>query len=447
MKDNLINKAEEGGQMDNLFREALTGQRVEPSQSLWKGISRKLLWSELLRLNFTNLSRNVMVGGAAAVVVITTVAYLALWGTAPGSDKKTNYKIPEVAEISASVTATPAVNEPIPATNEPIPATNESTPATNEPILATNTSQPSAQAPAIINVGAPEIPENSFIPPAVIHSSISKMDPYGTKLLDTGPAGDTLVIVTPSEIIRINRNTRPSSQFFSASLAVTPEATFYQSPESYSKVNFWVNAGIAFHISRFSIGITPGLGLVYDDGLYKINYESKDSIGFYNNVVSYSINPATNQIVYTYEQKSIYDSVMHVADDRTKNRYTYLQIPLLIGYRLYESNRLSLSAKVGPAVSFLVSTREAAPVIDYPNARIVKIENNTPARVETNWQVWAGLCLEYRLSKSVSLYFEPVYKYYFNPVVMKEGVTYSNPWSVGLGVGLQFNFGQKRRQP
>ncbi len=426
MKDNLINKAEEGGQMDNLFREALTGQRVEPSQSLWKGISRKLLWSELLRLNFTNLSRNVMVGGAAAVVAIATVAYLTLWGTAPGSGKKAYYKIPEVAETSASGAAIPA---------------------TNEPILAISSSKPSAQAPAIISVGAPEITENSFTPPAVIQSTISKMDPYGAKLLETGPAGDTLVIVTPSEIIRINRDTRPSSQFFSASLAVTPEATFYQSPESYSKVNFWVNAGITFHISRFSIGITPGLGLVYDDGLYKINYESNDSIGFYNNVVSYSINPATNQIVYTYEQKSIYDSVMHVADDRTKNRYTYLQIPLLIGYRLYESNRLSLSAKVGPAVSFLVSTREAAPVIDYPNARIVKIENNTPARVETNWQVWAGLCLEYRLSKSVSLYFEPVYKYYFNPVVMKEGVTYSNPWSVGLGVGLQFNFGQKRRQP
>jgi hypothetical protein len=48
-----------------------------------------------------------------------------------------------------------------------------------------------------------------------------------------------------------------------------------------------------------------------------------------------------------------------------------------------------------------------------------------------------------RLSKQFSLYFEPSMKYFFKPVVEQENTNYKAPLSIGLGVGLQFNFGHK----
>lgn len=451
MKDDLINKADEEERMDALFREGLDGQRIEPSRSLWKEISRKLLWREILRLNFTNLSRTVLVGGAGVLAILSTVTYLAIWQSPAGEVKELNNNavVPghSVSEVTAAVKAVAPIKPAPPASGNSFPDRDYSSQRITGSVLS---SKSSTHETVILQAEEPSqnlLISNTASTQKVFLPSITKLESMDVRELSKTPACDTLIIVTPTEIIKINRENQLARQFFSVTLGVTPEVAFYQSPDAYSKVNFWINAGITFHISRFSIGLTPGLGLVNDDGIYKIDYKSKDSIGFYNSVVSYTINPVTNQIVYNTEKRNIYDSVMHVADDRTRDRYTYLQIPLLLGYRFIETNRLSLTIEAGPAVSFLIGRRESAPAVDYPNARIIKVENNTPTRVETNWQVWAGLNLEYRLSKSVSFFCAPVYKYYLSPIFEKEGVSYSKPWSVGLGVGLQVNFGQKRRQP
>jgi hypothetical protein len=131
-----------------------------------------------------------------------------------------------------------------------------------------------------------------------------------------------------------------------------------------------------------------------------------------------------------------------MADDRTRNRYTYLQVPVLLGYRLFESNSVSLTFQIGPAVSFLIGSHLSEPVINYPNARIIKVENNTPERVTANWQIWTNLNLEIRMNRKTSFYFEPSFKYFLSPMTSQEKATAKAPWSVGLGIGLQFNLGK-----
>jgi hypothetical protein len=165
-------------------------------------------------------------------------------------------------------------------------------------------------------------------------------------------------------------------------------------------------------------------------------------------VVSFAVNQQNpSQIDYVTQQVIVYDSLQHIADDRTRNRYTYLQVPFFAGFRILETNRLGLTVYTGPMVSFLIGKKEAQPVIDYPNARIIRIDNNTPIRVKTSWQLWLGLRLDYKISKEFSLYAEPNYKYYFKPVSeQKEGIA-KNPYSIGLGIGIQYNFGRKINKP
>ncbi len=457
MKDDFLNKADEGKEMDDLFRQGISGMRSEPSGSVWKGISRKLLWRELLNFNFRNLSRSLLIGGAVFLAVVSTVTYMNFKHSPAGAlnAQKTNVVLatsqhseagslpdpkimPDLAvETRAGITG---VSNP-----EPVPLRNYK-PA-NNPAKRGTSSQLLAEAQDMTEISATTHPAVAGDASAIRSdnlSSISKLSSYDAQLLSVNPSFDTLIIYTPTETIKINRQTKPVTNFFSASLGISPEAIYYSSPETYSKVNFWVNSGFTWHLSRFSLGTGLGLGYVNDEGKYRIDYLSNDSIGYYNGVVNYSIDPVTNQIVFNTQSFKVTDSIYHVADDRTRNRYTYLQIPLLFGYRLFESSRLSITLQAGPAVSFLVSSKEAEPNISISNARITLITNNAPARVTTTWQLCANFLIEYRLTKEVSLYFQPVYKYYLKPLAEKENVTYGQPWSIGLGVGLQFNFGHKK---
>ena len=190
-----------------------------------------------------------------------------------------------------------------------------------------------------------------------------------------------------------------------------------------------------------------GINYTADDGIYRIEYKSKDSVGFYNMVVSAYSQQDPTEIVYITQRVVVYDSLQHIADDRTRNRYTYLQVPFLAGFRMLETDRLGLTVYAGPMVSFLIGKKEAEPVIDYPNARIIRIDNNTPVRVTTNWQLWLGLRLDYKISKEFSLFAEPNYKYYFQPVVNQKEEPSHNPYAIGLGIGIQYNFGRKTYKP
>ena len=62
--------ADDGKQIDDLFRKTLGDHMVEPSGNLWKGLSRNLLWKEISRFNFTNISKVYWIAGTAAIALI-----------------------------------------------------------------------------------------------------------------------------------------------------------------------------------------------------------------------------------------------------------------------------------------------------------------------------------------------------------------------------------------
>ena len=470
MNDKINFKASDEGGLDEFFRKTLEGHRVEPKPTLWKGMSRTMLWRELAHFNFTNLSTKLRVTGALGLLILAVALYN-IFSTPP----------PAVPLTIATSTSGRIVNSPVReithTSSAPLHKGNQ--PAVHSAKTYNNPNQggatgksnkaTSSKSPESLAY-AKKIPkhtishqtndnfvttEYSFTTPAEKtdiavfsgQTDISPIIPFETAFHLISPHVDTIITINNAFGISRFLKTKPTAtQFFSVNLGVIPEMSFYAEPEAYSKMNVWINGGLTWHFSRFSLSINPGLGYVYDKGKYRVEYKSNDSVGYFTNVLSYTIG-ANNEIIYNTVNENIYDSLTHQNDYRTMNRFSYLQVPLLLGYRFFESDRVSLTFQAGPAVSFLLGSRKSASVIEYTNARIIRVDDNTPSRVHTNWQVWGDLFLEIRMNKKISIYFEPSFKYFLNSIVEQENVSFKAPWSVGLGIGIQFNFAAKKKNP
>jgi hypothetical protein len=474
-----INTQDHG--IDDLMRQSINGHRIEPSPSVWKGISRKLLWNEILHFNFTNVTPRLWISAAIGVAVITAALYLVIHSSPATTDQPAGVKT--VTSIPVSTPGLQAEDKPLPATGPESANTGEraviaaklnptgsgsanpGVPATVAGSMTTlNThsgseSNRNEQFGTPVDVTATTTPAGLPVPDAsaglpvpietVDHATGQKflmlLTPKEADLFAFNLAPDTLIPVQTIHGTVLVRKTDPSHRlFYAASLGIQPEAAFNAGIKTSADFSYWINGGITAHLSRFSLTTGLGIGSIYDESAYRIEYVSNDSVGYYTNVVSYSVGN-NNEITYQTVIENIYDSVQHVAEDRARNRTTYLQVPFLLGYRLFQSNNLSLTFRVGPAVSFMIAHKDADPVINFPDSRIIRIQNETPVRKETTWQLWSDLNLEIRMNHGFSMYVSPAFRYYLTPVTETENRSnVSPPWSVGLGVGIQYNFGRKK---
>jgi hypothetical protein len=484
MNDNQKFPADDEHQIDNLFRQTLGDHTVEPSESLWLGVSRKLLWKEITRFKFTNLPPKYWLAGTAVVAVIVGLIFLY-----PGSQQSMQLKSYQGTEISptgnSGKVSGSVGNKDIRTENagKNDNSTNQShvsdasqatystghtttnqhadKPASSYTVL--RRSNPAYKGQGIASVSRPSpnpaknTGENSLLVSGESSALLPVVPSEGLSLamikslessgLYIENFRDTIISFRTSQgIMRVQKDKPLKVQSFSTDFGVTPEWISYKTTHSYSEMNYWLNANISYHFSRFSIKTGVALGYVYDEGKYSIKYLSKDSIGYFTSVISFYVNPENqNELIFNTKNVAVYDSLQHFTDDRTRNRYTYLEFPLLIGYQLFETNNLSLDIMAGPAFTLLIGTREAAPFIDYQNARIIRIDENTPERVKMNWKIALSLHLEYRVTRNLGCYLEPSYKYYFNSFTKSEEKSGRDPYSIGVGLGIRYHFGQIKK--
>jgi len=459
------NNSGPGKNLDNLFRDAIGRQEFKPSPGVWKNLSWKLLIRELAHFNFTNVPRLALVTASGGLIV---VASLTFWALYDGS---------EPPRLNSSATALPAAEAPAPQTTPAVPQQNAAeikatvtqnssisgnsassshlvpvksavaeVPAHRQPaLIASNThinsktavSEPTAASEA----GSSSLNSSERMP----SGSIGSIEALAFSNFDILPADDTMSIVRAGEVYKYVREPAPVPSFFSADLGIAPEMALYNNAgSSRQEFNYWANAGIAYHYSRFSIRTGIGYGVTYDEGVYKVEYRSNDSVSFFREVVGYYPDPKNpSNIIYITRNHVIYDSVTHIADDRTRNRYSYLQVPLLIGYNVLETPRFNLGFEAGPAVAFLIGEKAAQPVIDIPNGRLVKLENSTPARVSTNWQLWVKLSIGYQFTKNWGFVINPYYKYYLTTPAHSDETGSVNTQAFGVDVGIRYLFGRK----
>jgi hypothetical protein len=183
-------------------------------------------------------------------------------------------------------------------------------------------------------------------------------------------------------------------------------------------------------------------GLAYclseDNGRFMVNYNSYDSIGYYNKVVSFEPDPNNpGTVKFNTEVRGVFDSIDHELETKTNNRYSYLQIPLMAGYQLYAGRLFTIGLKAGPVFSVMLGSDEPTIAFNQDGTTVQSIDNLSPVRVSTNWQVAAGLGIGMRLSPRLSLLAEPTYKYYLRPVYQNYN---TKPQSIGIKAGLLYRF-------
>lgn len=264
----------------------------------------------------------------------------------------------------------------------------------------------------------PETPTNPVAPPAI--NPANPDDQPGKKTKRASPA-------------------RTREFAINAGVSYSPEWMFNTLDGDKYVNNFGLEG--TFRYDRFSIRTGAGMSITrgtheviigYND--YLGNYQQLDSIAFNWDENHYTLVPT-----YFTSDKEVYDSLLKEESSRLEKRYTYLQIPLILGYDFYRHGILSLGVRTGPVISILLSSKQLSGEFDPGKNRVVSVNDITPDRVQTNWQFMAGLNASLAISRRFSLELEPSARYYFNSVYEKSAID-KKPWSVGIRAAFLINF-------
>lgn len=235
---------------------------------------------------------------------------------------------------------------------------------------------------------------------------------------------------------------RKNNSIISVSAYFAPEFTEYARTASSSREMSYL-AGAALQYSNSKYLLQGGLEFSYsnDIGDYQVDMKTYDSTGFYHDVGSFIVDPNNpDSIIWQTTVVTTYDSVQHFVAQQTQNHYTYLQFPLMVGYKAVERGIFSAYIKAGPTFAFLLEKSE--PRLNYynPDANVQCVNNYTPSRFRTNIQVLVSLALHLQMTENFGIIVEPTYRYYVKSVYNGNEESLKNPYGVGIRGGLFYNF-------
>ena len=197
---------------------------------------------------------------------------------------------------------------------------------------------------------------------------------------------------------------------------------------------------IGYKIKKFYIESGIGYQDIKKHGEYRIDYETNDSVGSYQEVVSFELNPLDhNEIYYNTKTTTVYDSVLHYAYQSPVYQYNYINIPIKVGYNFFDTKKIRLSAETG--IIYGILTKTIIPQVKYstPESTLVNIQNNTPNRSQTNFRIHISLRASYNIHRSLSFSIQPEFSKYLNSIYDDENNT-QYPYTMGVRAGLYFNF-------
>ncbi len=460
--------------IDDLLRNSLDDYQVRPSAKVWKGVSRSLF--------FSGMGKIIML--ISGVVVLSVAAYL-YWGYSNvgetsgssveateigrtqnedmvssetgiegqkqivGKEKGVNH---ENAGLSENDNITKDKNLPGKPNNELGPRTEDvssveisttgKTGEVNDVILAT-----AAPAPAIANVTVQKNIPQKVYPGLPRLSGESPMERMAIKTLDAN-----YLFRQYNPIANINERTLFNglqgfpeidygrAKLFSYGVYVSPEVIFMNDEAKTRKLQLNFDAVMNYKPNEgFYLQGGLGIGVSQDDGRYNVDYEQYDSVGYYYEVNSYTIDPATGKPVFKTSIENVYDTVAYNKLSLTGNRYTYLRMSGFMGYRVHYAKSFSVFVKGGLTYSILINSYEPNPELTNGDALNLKITKETAQRINDTWQASVGVGFNYRLSNSITLTGEPMFNYYLRPVYERR-YNAKNPYSLGLKLGLLLKF-------
>ncbi len=226
---------------------------------------------------------------------------------------------------------------------------------------------------------------------------------------------------------------------WSLGLYFTPEMITYPSDDQLRNYSYSVDLHASRKFGAYFLQSGLGISRNQDQGNSLIDYNKY--LGSYEDVYDVTFDSTENGIVPVYhtETVDVYDSISHVVVSPTKRTFTYLQVPLFVGYG-EQSRRFGWFVKGGPSLSFLIHEKIPQSGLAEGQARILNIEDELPGRISTHWQFIISAGVTYKLGSRISISMEPMFRYYIKSVYEQDKINTRHPFSVGLRTGLLLNF-------
>lgn len=257
-----------------------------------------------------------------------------------------------------------------------------------------------------------------------------------------GVQSDTSRTLPPSPPLPPPADSKPKPDKewrISPGLYYSPEWMFQTLEGSKPVTNFGLEG--TFRTGRYSI--RTGAGLSITKGTNQLAIEYNDYLGSYLKLdsMTFSWNPQHTDMIPTYylTNKDVWDSLMKLENAKIIKRYTYLQIPLILGYDIISKGNFSLGFRVGPVLSILLSSKTLSDDFDPGKKQIISINMITPEQISLNWQLMGGINATYRFARRFGIEVEPFAKYYLNSVY-EDSNNATKPWSIGIRAALFISF-------
>lgn len=237
---------------------------------------------------------------------------------------------------------------------------------------------------------------------------------------------------------------KKKSSHFTLAIYAAPEITEYARMASTSREKSFAGGLMAGYTTpNYIIQAGVEVSNLYDLGDYMVNMETYDSVGYYHSINGFIVDPENpGNIIFETHQVGVWDSVQHHSHQQTQNSYTYLQFPVMFGYKAMEYRNFSAYIKAGPSFSILLNKNEPGLEFFQPDATINGIDNITLPRLSTSVQLILSVGLQMQVSEKLGIMAEPLYRYYLRSVyeINSSGETLSNPYGIGLRAGVFYTF-------
>ncbi len=474
--------------IDNFFKDALSNYSEEqPSRAAWKRISGKLFIYDLLHLNLLNIPYFVpavttIVAGIIAVLVFTSGPDINTQITPVKDNNNTavitkaetveSSSVKDANEITRDVTDAPnketAISQSGSELEKTIGEDHLAADAMNISKVNPERSKPAdlkIRETLPIGISEKEMEKEEEIPatPSVIYknafnpvilSEKSKLIDAAEKMmkpiaynyisgLKTANIYRIDLLPIPyTEITGVSTNKNTFDYFtrdqYSLGLHFTPEK-MYNSPDDRPDINIYsLDISLIYQMSKYIF--QTGIGYTYYENDHNFNVNYRDFLGTYNDLdsIAFIYNPVSGSVTpnYFWNETSVYDTADQSLTSRVTNYYSSIQLPLLIGYEIFEKNRFSLFVKGGPLVSLLVYKNEPGATYYSTDRKVTSIDYTNPSRTQINWQFQGSIGIAYQITQRFSLAVEPTIKYYFNNVYGRNKSAVTRPYLFGISTGI-----------
>jgi hypothetical protein len=421
--------------IDELFKQGMTGLKAEPSDGVWKNIESGFFRDRGFVFRWYH---------AALLILLLSVAggiwYYSGETAFDGPEVVNNEIMPEVEE--AVVGDAPADQQE--ARSEGPLATDmesaESADATSLMLTEATDESEATATPGLATLAATETdyPERVEINLAGTHyNDLPTLESKNIQL----NTEITVPPVDPDDIPGMPDYLKKQSHthFYTGTSA---HAGMVYYPETKDQFTWSVDLAMGLKIGKFNIESGVGYESMQEEGTYIIELKGFDSVGYFNRVESFSLNPKNpDDIEYNTRRVTVYDSVHRYDHSAPIFKYKYVNIPLSVGYRFFETKKMVLTASTGVIFNFLVDKEIPAPAYYNPDYTVVRTRNVTPERVDWNMRWQIGLRMNFQIVRSLSLSVEPVFSKYLNSIYdTDKGYQNVKPYTMGVRAGVFYGF-------